>query len=53
MDVVHRHPAGSVAIAGSSIVAVGDIAGAYQPAETIDCRGRVVMPGSSTHTHAR
>jgi 5-methylthioadenosine/S-adenosylhomocysteine deaminase len=49
------HPSGFVAIAGSSILAVGDGAQAtdYQAAETIDCRGRVVMPGLvNAHTHA-
>jgi 5-methylthioadenosine/S-adenosylhomocysteine deaminase len=47
---------GSVAIRGSAIVAVGsvgEIAKAYQPRETIDASGRVVMPGLiNTHTHA-
>jgi 5-methylthioadenosine/S-adenosylhomocysteine deaminase len=51
------HPSGFVAIAGSSILAVGDStrAAEYQAAaaETIDCRGRVVMPGLvNAHTHA-
>jgi 5-methylthioadenosine/S-adenosylhomocysteine deaminase len=44
---------GSVAIGGSSILAVGDIAGDFDAAETVDCRGRVVMPGLvNAHTHA-
>ena len=49
------HPSGSVAIAGGTILAVGDALGARvsAPAETIDCRGRVVMPGLvNAHTHA-
>jgi 5-methylthioadenosine/S-adenosylhomocysteine deaminase len=49
------YPSGFVAIAGSSILAVGDgaLAAQYQAAETIDCRGRVVMPGLiNAHTHA-
>jgi len=47
------HPSGSVAISGSSILAVGDIAGQFEAAETVDCRGRVVMPGLvNAHTHA-
>jgi 5-methylthioadenosine/S-adenosylhomocysteine deaminase len=47
------HAAGSIAIAGSGIVAVGDIAGEYQPGSTIDCGGRLVMPGLvNAHTHA-
>jgi len=47
---VHRSSA--VAIAGDSIVAVGPDARAYTATETIDCRGRVVMPGLvNAHTH--
>jgi len=43
---------GVVAIAGDSIVAVGPDADAYDAADTIDCRGRVVMPGLiNAHTH--
>jgi 5-methylthioadenosine/S-adenosylhomocysteine deaminase len=46
-------PSGSVAISGSLIAAVGDIAGDFDAAETIDCHGRVVMPGLvNAHTHA-
>src|SRR6266852_6730928 len=41
-----------VAVAGDSIVAVGPDADAYEAAETIDCLGRVVMPGLvNAHTH--
>lgn len=47
---------GAVAIAGNSIVAVGSaaaIAAQYRATETIDCGGRVVMPGMvNAHTHA-
>ena len=47
---------GSVAIAGTSIVGVGDaqqIAAQFQARDTIDARGRVIMPGLiNTHTHA-
>jgi 5-methylthioadenosine/S-adenosylhomocysteine deaminase len=43
---------GAVAIAGDSIVAVGPDALSYQPAQLIDCGGRVVMPGLvNAHTH--
>ena len=43
---------GGVAIAGDTIVAVGPDADGYTAAETIDCRGRVVMPGLvNAHTH--
>jgi 5-methylthioadenosine/S-adenosylhomocysteine deaminase len=53
MDVAYTaYPAGAVAITGHSIAAVGDIAGEYQAAETIDCDGRVLMPGLvNAHTH--
>jgi 5-methylthioadenosine/S-adenosylhomocysteine deaminase len=47
---VHRW--GAVAVTGDSIAAVGSDALAYQAAETIDCGGRVVMPGLvNAHTH--
>src|SRR5438093_5427995 len=43
---------GRVAIAGDSIVAVGPDADAYDAGATIDCLGRVVMPGLvNAHTH--
>jgi 5-methylthioadenosine/S-adenosylhomocysteine deaminase len=54
-DAFTAYPSGFVAISGSSVVAVGDSAQAvqYQASETIDCRGRVVMPGLvNAHTHA-
>ena len=44
---------GAVAVAGSEILAVGDIAAGHEARETIDCQGRVVMPGLvNAHTHA-
>jgi 5-methylthioadenosine/S-adenosylhomocysteine deaminase len=47
---------GAVAIDGTDIVAVGtpaDITNRYAPAETIDARDEIVMPGLiNTHTHA-
>jgi 5-methylthioadenosine/S-adenosylhomocysteine deaminase len=47
------HRSGGVAIAGDAIAAVGPDALACDAAETIDCRGRVVMPGLvNAHTHA-
>jgi 5-methylthioadenosine/S-adenosylhomocysteine deaminase len=47
------HASGSVAVRGDTIVAVGDLGRAYAAAETIDCRGRVLMPGLvNAHTHA-
>ena len=46
------HRPGAVAIAGDSIVAVGPDALACTAAESVDCRGRVVMPGLvNAHTH--
>ncbi|MGH9308894.1 MAG: amidohydrolase family protein, partial [Vicinamibacterales bacterium] len=47
------HASSGVAVAGDSIVAVGPDALSWSAAETIDCRGRVVMPGLvNAHTHA-
>ena len=46
------HRPGGIAVTGDSITAVGPAALAYAAAETIDCRGRVVMPGLvNAHTH--
>jgi 5-methylthioadenosine/S-adenosylhomocysteine deaminase len=47
------HRPGAVAVTGDRIAAVGPEALAYDPAATIDCGGRVVMPGLvNAHTHA-
>jgi 5-methylthioadenosine/S-adenosylhomocysteine deaminase len=44
---------GSLAIAGNTILAVGNIGPEYEPAETVNCAGRIVMPGLvNAHTHA-
>jgi 5-methylthioadenosine/S-adenosylhomocysteine deaminase len=46
------HRSGAVAVTGDSIVAVGPEAQAFQAAQTIDCQGRLVMPGLvNAHTH--
>jgi len=46
-------PRGAVAVRDGAIVAVGAIEEQVDPAETIDCAGRVVMPGLvNAHTHA-
>src|SRR3954467_14638381 len=46
------HHASGVAITGPSIVAVGPDALTYSAAESIDCRGHLVMPGLvNAHTH--
>ena len=47
------HASGSVAISGGTIVAVENGSLRYDADETIDCAGRVVMPGLvNAHTHA-
>src|SRR5687768_9275312 len=47
------HQSSGVAINGDKIVAVGPDALTHQAADTIDCGGRVVMPGLvNAHTHA-
>jgi 5-methylthioadenosine/S-adenosylhomocysteine deaminase len=44
---------GAIAIRGGTIVDVGRLDDGYHAAETVDCRGRVVMPGLiNAHTHA-
>ena len=44
---------GSVAVSGGAILAAGDSRTEYHAVETIDCRGRLVMPGLvNAHTHA-
>ncbi len=46
------YTSGAVAITGDSIVAVGDVAKDYQAQQTLDCGGKVVMPGLvNAHTH--
>jgi 5-methylthioadenosine/S-adenosylhomocysteine deaminase len=46
-------PAGSIAVTGNAIVDVGDLGDRYRADDTVDCRGRVVMPGLvNAHTHA-
>ena len=50
------HPSGAVAITGDSLVAVGaqdSVAKDYTAKQTVDCQGKVVMPGLvNAHTHA-
>jgi 5-methylthioadenosine/S-adenosylhomocysteine deaminase len=42
----------SVAVAADTILAVGPTADEYEAADTVDCRGRVVLPGLiNAHTH--
>ena len=55
MDAAYRvHVSGSIAIAEGDILALGDIEAQFEADETIDCRGRVVMPGLvNAHTHVQ
>src|SRR5215213_8335854 len=47
---IHRNS--GVAVSGDSISAVGPDALAYSATESIDCGGRIVMPGLvNAHTH--
>jgi 5-methylthioadenosine/S-adenosylhomocysteine deaminase len=47
------HAPGSVAIGAGRILDLGNIESAYEPLDTLDCRGRVVLPGLvNAHTHA-
>ena len=47
------HAPGAVAITGDSIVAVGPEVSGWTAAETVDCGGRVILPGLvNAHTHA-
>ena len=47
------HPRGAIAVAGAQILAVGAVESDYDARDTIDCAGRVVMPGLvNAHTHA-
>ena len=47
------HVPGCIAIDNGRILAVGDIGAAYAAGATVDCGGRVVMPGLvNAHTHA-
>ena len=51
----HQFENGAVAVRGDSIIFVGsvdEITSSYQAAETIDCDGKVLMPGLiNAHTH--
>ncbi len=54
-EAMHQYEKGALAITGDKIVAAGeeaDLRKLYQPAETIDCDGKVLMPGLvNAHTH--
>jgi 5-methylthioadenosine/S-adenosylhomocysteine deaminase len=51
----HQYEPGAVAITGNKIVAVGsqsELEGQYSPTETLNCKGKVLMPGLiNAHTH--
>jgi 5-methylthioadenosine/S-adenosylhomocysteine deaminase len=47
------HAPGAIAIADGRILAVGGTGADYEPRDTVDCGGRVVLPGLvNAHTHA-
>jgi 5-methylthioadenosine/S-adenosylhomocysteine deaminase len=47
------HAPGSIAVRNGEILGIGNITSEYEPLDTIDCRGRVVLPGLvNAHTHA-
>jgi 5-methylthioadenosine/S-adenosylhomocysteine deaminase len=47
------HAPGSIAIGAGEILGTGSIDSQYEPLETVDCKGRVVLPGLvNAHTHA-
>ena len=52
---LRQYPSGAIAIRGDSIVAVGpaaEIRREYQSAESVDCGGKVLLPGLiNAHTH--
>jgi len=52
---MHQFPNGAVAVAGDSIVAVGEeseLRQQYAAAQVIDCGGKILMPGLiNAHTH--
>jgi len=54
-EELHQYNPGAIAIKNDSIVAVGlekEISGTYTPSETIDCGGKILMPGFvNAHTH--
>ncbi len=54
-DDFHIYTPGAVAVQGQHILAVGlesDLRQVYQAAETVDCGGKVLMPGLvNAHTH--
>jgi 5-methylthioadenosine/S-adenosylhomocysteine deaminase len=54
-DAFNQYEPGAVAIQGDHILAVGDegeLTSQFNPRETIDCHGKVLMPGLiNAHTH--
>ncbi|HJR59331.1 MAG TPA: amidohydrolase family protein [Vicinamibacterales bacterium] len=52
-DEFRVHAPGSVAIGAGEILGIGSIDSQYEPLDTVDCGGRVVLPGLvNAHTHA-
>jgi 5-methylthioadenosine/S-adenosylhomocysteine deaminase len=54
-EEMHQYSSGALAIKGDSILAVGperDVRREYQSAQTVDCGGKVLLPGLvNAHTH--
>ena len=54
-EKMNQYPRGAVAVTGDSIVAAGpedEIKKEYSGKETIDCKGKIIMPGLvNAHTH--
>jgi 5-methylthioadenosine/S-adenosylhomocysteine deaminase len=54
-ESLHQYNPGAVAVKGDSIISVGvekDLVENYSAAETIDCDGKILMPGLiNAHTH--
>ena len=55
-DELRQYPSGAIAVQGDRIVAVGpeaQVRREFQAAETVDCAGKLLMPGLvNAHTHA-
>ncbi|NLZ26668.1 MAG: amidohydrolase family protein, partial [Chloroflexi bacterium] len=54
-EALNQYSIGAIAIDSGKIIALGnqeDILSAWQAEETVDCEGKVIMPGLiNTHTH--
>ncbi|MBN2386112.1 MAG: amidohydrolase family protein [Anaerolineales bacterium] len=54
-QAMHQYEQGAVAVAGDTLLAVGpepEVRAAWQAAQEVDCKGKVLMPGLvNAHTH--